>query len=111
MDYKIIHLDGRYTGSAEFSYRLFFDVNYTKNGDNAHKVKINNFYNMAEWLADNYGPGCDVDHFYLTSEYIPRIDARTYGPKWAWDYDKKKDWYVLYIKNKPMLMHIQLKWA
>ena len=111
MKFASTKLDGRYTGSSWFKYRIeFVSILY---GYDARKDRAQQYQEMLEWLWENYGPGCERDHwkFITYKDDTPISEAKKNGPKWAWFVDSKSGLPYIYIVGDETLSHIQLKWT
>jgi len=112
MKFTITKLDGRYTGSSWYKYRIeFISILY---GYDARKDRAQQYQEMLEWLWETYGPGCERDHkkfFAFKDENTTGPEARKNGPKWAWFVDSKSGLPYIYIVGDETLSHIQLKWT
>jgi hypothetical protein len=112
MKLVISKLDGRYTGSSWFKYRIEFISNMY--GYDAHKHRAQQYQEMLEWLWEIYGPGCERDHWKFMAfkdETTTGHEARKNGPQWAWFVDQKNNIPYIYVSNDEVLAHIQLKWS
>ena len=104
MKFVIITLDGRYTGNSYFKYRLEF-TSYMY-GQDGRKFRAQQCQQMIEWLWENYGPGCERDHWkFITHTH------KDNGPKWSWYIDPKNNIPYIYIVDDTVLSHVQLKWV
>ena len=111
MNFKTVSLDSRYRGNQAFKYRLeFFRYN------SIHEPEMHcQFQEMCEWLWENYGPGCEQDHYYSLIAQITKsgnaANAKQVGPQWAWHIDPKYKTPYIYIRTDEILSHIKLKWT
>ena len=111
MKFNIIALDGRYNGNGCFKYRIEFSS--SAYGYDGRKHRAHQHQEMLEWLWENYGPGCDRDHWKLITfkDHTPVAEARKNGPRWAWFIDTKFNTPYIYIADDTVLSHVQLKWT
>jgi hypothetical protein len=116
MNFVIIKLDGRYTCSRYFKYRLEFNspiIGYDRDKDLARQQQV-----MLEWCWEAFGPGCERDFYrFVAFEEKPRTkpgivfaERKKNAPRWAWYYDPKHSAPYIYIVDDTVLSHIQLKW-
>jgi hypothetical protein len=116
MKFTIIKLDGRYTGSSSFKYRLEFNspiLGYDRNKDLARQQQ-----EMLEWCWEAFGPGCERDFYrYVAFEAKPQSPGISFNerketaPRWAWYYDPKQFTPYIYLVDDTVLSHVQLKWT
>jgi hypothetical protein len=112
MKFVITKLDGRYSESRHFKYRLEFLSSlwgYDRYQDLARQQQ-----EMLEWCWESFGPGCERD-FYKFLAFKENTRTRFYehkenSPQWAWYYDVKDRIPYIYIVNDTVLSHVQLKW-
>jgi hypothetical protein len=114
MKFLTTKLDGRYTGSSWFKYRLEFIAEVHTYGYDGRKSRAKQHQQMLEWLWENYGPGCERDYWKFmsfTDETTTSLEARKNGPRWAWFVDQKNNIPYIYVVDDTTLAHIQLKWS
>ncbi len=114
MNFTIIRLDGRYTCSTYFKYRLEFNspiLGYDRNQELARQQQ-----EMLEWCWEAFGPGCERDFYKFvafkenTKPGYNIAERKENAPRWAWYYDPKQFSPYIYVTNDDTLAHIQLKW-
>lgn len=88
---KPFELDKRYTGYRIFVYGIDFD-------------RHAEFFNIREWCWQSFGPGCELEYYYIYSR-LPGKENVT----WAWS---KNDYRSrIYLQSDKELQWYLLKWA
>jgi hypothetical protein len=115
MRFVITKLDGRYTGSSSFKYRLEFQSSIF--GYDRHKDLARQQQEMLEWCWESFGPGCERDFYkFIAFEENTKAGYSIAGrkdnaPQWAWYYDPKQFAPFIYLVDDTVLSHIRLKWS
>lgn len=113
MRFIITKLDGRYSESMYFKYRIEFQANVW--GYDRYQLLAQQNQEMLEWFWESFGPGCERDaykHIAFKENRVTRIPERQENaPRWAWYYDSKERIPYIYVTDQATLAHLQLKWA
>lgn len=93
MDYRLIKLDGRFSGNRWFSHRAeVYSREYTTHG------RIKNFNEARQYLWEAFGPSCELDLYdFVDDQEMP----------WAWDSDNNS--FYIYLRDSA-LTQFTLKW-
>ena len=111
MLFNIVHLDRRYRAKSNFDFRLEFPLFIRGQFAVTNMGKFQNYQIMREWMWENYGPSCERDLYNEIYQISGNQTKFTKWPKWAWHYDTTDNQPFIYIADKEMLSHIQLKWT
>lgn len=102
--YSVLKLDGRYTGSHHFKYRIRI------NGCEAYVSSVDNFRKVMDWCSQTWGNSVDVDH-----HRILQHSKYETNDHWAWQLRlpgmrrSGTDFHV-YLKDDRELELFTLRW-
>jgi hypothetical protein len=87
MDMKIINLDRRFNGHADFKYRAVF-------------ARTVDYCNAREWCWETFGPACE-------------LEARSARPggNWCFDMTANPTRRYIYLRGDEQLALFKLKWS